>query len=134
MIQAMRQVSPEAASFPLYIHDGFDLERFSEYVANRTDFVVQDHHSYFVYTPSDVAASATEHTAAVRSSIAASLANASARQRRNLVIGEWSCALTPNSLAQESNPYQARRDFGQAQLEVYTTATAGWSFWCTLIQ
>ena len=49
----MRQAGPTAASFPLYLHDGFDLDRFSYFVANRSDFVVQDHHSYFVFTPAD---------------------------------------------------------------------------------
>jgi glucan 1,3-beta-glucosidase len=129
-ITAMRQIPPADSSFPLYLHDGFDLNRFSEYVANRTDFVVQDHHSYFVFTPSDEAEPASQHTADVKGGIAESLYSASALQRRNLVVDEWSCALTDQSLDSESDPAQARKDFGTAQMEAYANATAGWSFWC----
>ena len=48
-LSVLRQVSPEAAAFPFYIHDGFDLSRFADYVSTRKDFVVLDHHSYFVF-------------------------------------------------------------------------------------
>ena len=86
----MRQADPAAASLPLYIHDGFDLDRFSAFVANRTDFVVQDHHSYFVFTPPDEAEPASQHTSDIYGDIAQSLADASARQQRNLVVDEFS--------------------------------------------
>ena len=115
--------------FPLYIHDGFDLMRFSDFVANRTDFVVQDHHSYFVYTPSDVAESASGHIQDVHDSVAQDLSRASDHQRRNLVVDEFSCALTDQSLAGDPNPDQARRDFCEGQMEIYQNETAGWAFW-----
>jgi glucan 1,3-beta-glucosidase len=130
-IASMRQVSPAAASFPLYIHDGFDLDRFSLFVANRKDFVVQDHHSYFVYSPSDDAKSASQHAADIGGDIAFSFAKASSQSHRNVVIDEWSCALTPNSLAQEFDPVAARKQFCTGQMEVYNQTAAGWSFWCT---
>lgn len=50
VIDTLRKVSPEAAKFPFYIHDGFNLQRFADFVSGRKDFVVQDHHSYFVFT------------------------------------------------------------------------------------
>ncbi|KAF9821390.1 hypothetical protein IEO21_00636 [Rhodonia placenta] len=128
-ISAMRQVSPAAASFPLYIHDGFDLEQYASYVANRTDFVVVDHHSYFVFTPSDDAEPASQHTADVEGYISTSIATASTQARRNLVIDEWSCALTPQSLANESDPNQSRRDFCTGQMDMYANTSAGWGFW-----
>jgi glucan 1,3-beta-glucosidase len=127
----MRQVS-QAASFPLYIHDAFDLQRFSDYVANRDDFVVQDHHSYFVFSPSDNSEPATEHTGDIEGAIAGSLAKASIQQRRNLVVDEWSCALSADSLARESDPDAARKEFCTGQMNVYANNTAGWGFWCTL--
>lgn len=123
----MRQFS---STFPLYLHDGFDLERFSDFVANRSDFVVQDHHSYFVFSPSDNEEPATEHTSDIQSTIASSLAKASAQQRRNLVVDEWSCALSADSLSHESDPDAARRDFCEGQMNVYANTTAGWGFWC----
>jgi len=125
----MRQVSPAATSFPLYLHDGFDLDQFSGYVANRTDFVVVDHHSYFVFTPSDDAEPATQHTADVEGSISGSIAAASTQAHRNLVIDEWSCALTPESLANETDPNEARKAFCTGQMDVYANTTAGWGFW-----
>ncbi|KAJ7710029.1 glycoside hydrolase [Mycena rosella] len=128
-IFTMRQVSTAAEAFPIYIHDGFDLMRFSHFIANRTDFVVQDHHSYFVFTPLDESKPASQHTKEIETSLSASLATASANQRGNLVIDEWSCALTPKSLSSEPDEAVARQDFCTAQMEVYSTTTAGWSFW-----
>ncbi|KAJ7109259.1 glycoside hydrolase superfamily [Mycena epipterygia] len=128
-ISAMRQVSSAAQEFPIYIHDAFNLEQFSNFTARRTDFVVQDHHSYFVFTPQDRSKSASQHTKDIETSVSDSLAKASTNQRDNLVVGEWSCALTPQSLSNEPDEMAARRDFCTAQLEVYSTTTAGWSFW-----
>ncbi|KAF5386918.1 hypothetical protein D9615_001922 [Tricholomella constricta] len=129
-IASMRQApTPAAASFPLYVHNGFDLGRCTDYVANRTDFVVQDHHSYFVFTPSDEAEPASGHTSDIQGPISDTLARESAKQRRNLVVDEWSCALTPESIANEPDKEAARRDFCRGQMDVYADTTAGWSFW-----
>lgn len=114
---------------PLYIHDAFDLNTFSAYVSKRTDFVVQDHHSYFVYTPSDNVESADNHTKDIKGSIANNLLQASNQERRNLVVDEWSCALTPDSLSGEANQTKARQQFCYGQLDVYTNVSAGWGFW-----
>ncbi|KAF7304812.1 Glycoside hydrolase family 5 protein [Mycena kentingensis (nom. inval.)] len=126
-IDAMRAISPAAARFPLYIHDGFNLNKFSRFVAGRSDFVVQDHHSYFVFTPQDDQKSASQHTRDVATVVQDALKNAN--RRGNLIIGEWSCALTPLSLSQEQDPDAARRAFCTTQLDTYTTSTAGWHFW-----
>lgn len=128
-IASMRAISTQAASLPLYIHDGFNLDQFSAYVANRTDFVVVDHHSYFVFTPSDDAEPVNQHTTDVETSIAGSFASASDQTRRNLVIDEWSCALTPQSLSAVSDPDQARQAFCEGQMSVYANTSAGWGFW-----
>ncbi|KAG5647194.1 hypothetical protein DXG03_001153 [Asterophora parasitica] len=130
-IESMRQApTPAAATFPLYVHNGFDLGRCTDYVANRADFIVQDHHSYFVFTPSDEAEPASDHTNDIQGPIADNLAKASAKQRKNLVIDEWSCALTPKSIENEPDKEAARRDFCKGQMDVYADTTAGWSFWC----
>ncbi|KAF9466289.1 glycoside hydrolase superfamily [Collybia nuda] len=128
-ITSMRQASPHAATIPLYIHNGFDLERFTDYVAGRSDFIVQDHHSYFVFTPSDEAEPASQHTIDINSTVSDTLYRASLKQHRNLVIDEWSCALTPESISSEPDKNKARQDFCTGQLNVYTNTTAGWSFW-----
>ncbi|KAI0093534.1 glycoside hydrolase [Irpex rosettiformis] len=128
-IDDMRAVYSNSTSFPLYLHDGFNLKRFSNYVANRSDFVVQDHHSYFVFTPHDESEPASQHTSDVENDIADSLQGVSDRQRRNLVIDEFSCALTGDSLKDEDDPDEARKEFCTGQMEVYTNTTAGWAFW-----
>jgi aryl-phospho-beta-D-glucosidase BglC (GH1 family) len=129
-ITAMRQTSPAAAQLPIYVHNGFDLQRFSDYVAGRTDFVVQDHHSYFVFTSSDDSEPASQHTGDIRGPVSDTLDGASKEQHRNIVVDEWSCALTPKSIANERDQRRAREDFCTGQMEVYTNTTAGWSFWC----
>lgn len=126
----MRAVYPDS-NLPLYLHDGFDLDRFINYVASRKDFVVQDHHSYFVFTPSDESEPASQHTSDIQGGIADSLRDASLQERRNLVVDEFSCALTGDSLQDESDPDQARREFCTGQVNIYANTTAGWSFWGT---
>ncbi|KAJ7172603.1 glycoside hydrolase [Mycena filopes] len=126
-ISTMRRV-PGASSFPIYVHDAFNLTEFSNFVSQRSDFIVQDHHSYFVFSPEDEQKSASQHTKDIETSLSDSLALASA-EGRNLIIGEWSCALTPQSLSNEPDQDAARENFCKAQLDVYTTTTTGWSFW-----
>jgi glucan 1,3-beta-glucosidase len=126
----MRAVSPDASKFPIYLHDAFDLVRFTNFVASRSDFVVQDHHSYFVFAPNDQTESASQHTLDVKSAIAESFRRASDRVRRNMIIGEWSCALTPQSLASEDDADQVQKEFCEQQMRVYANTTAGWAFWC----
>lgn len=86
-------------------------------------------HSYFVFTKQDENKSASQHTKDIKTSISDSLAAASANQRGNLVVDEWSGALTRQSLSNEPDEVAARRDFCTAQLEAYSNYTAGWSFW-----
>ncbi|KAF7295032.1 Glycoside hydrolase [Mycena indigotica] len=126
-ITAMRAVSPSAQTLPLYIHDGFNFQKFSKFVAKRSDFVVLDYHSYFVFTSQDANDSAYNLTQKVTRSVQPMLANANLRG--NLVVGEWSCALTPRSLSYEKDKEAARRSFCNTQLDVYSSVAAGWSFW-----
>ncbi|CAA7265374.1 unnamed protein product [Cyclocybe aegerita] len=128
-IGAIRDASPHATNLPLYLHDGFDLDRFANYVASRSDFVVQDHHSYFVFSPSDKIESGLKHTDDVDGAVASSLRAVSKKVHRNLVIAEWSCALTPESLELDKDASQVRKKFCEEQMKVYTNTTAGWAFW-----
>lgn len=139
-IASLRGLLPEALALPYYIHDSFDLARFSKFVSQRSDFVVMDHHryvyisksvsgradkpfSYFVFSPQDAAEAATNHTASVKTDIATALYSSSQTARRNMVIGEFSCALSQQSLAKESNPAEARRNFCTTQMEVYANVS-----------
>ena len=129
-ITAMRQRSPGEPNLPLYIHDGFNLQKYSTYLSGRSDFVIEDHHSYFVFTPADDSEPASQHTSDVRGSISGDLGAADSKDRENLVIGEWSCALTAQSLSTQGNPDEARKQFCTTQMGVYTNTSGGWSFWC----
>ncbi|KAF8321394.1 glycoside hydrolase [Cantharellus anzutake] len=128
-IDALRSISPATEKFPFYIHDAFNVNQYGNFVSDRTDFVVEDHHSYFVYTPSDQSASATSHTNDINSGVLKSLTSTSELGRRNMIIGEWSCALTPQSLSMENHPSDSQRTFCEGQMNIYSEAAAGWTFW-----
>lgn len=128
-IDAMRGVSDQAKDFPLVIHDGFDLDRFSSFNAQRTDFTIVDTHSYFVYTNADTSKSATQLTNGINGGVSSHLSSSASKLRRNLIVGEWSCALAPSSSKKESNPQGAQKNYCQSQLDVYSKQAAGWAFW-----
>jgi glucan 1,3-beta-glucosidase len=83
----------------------------------------------FVFTPEDTNETASSHTHDIKTSILDELRSASDKARTNLVIQEWSCGLTPQSLAKDSDPKGARRTFCESQMYVYSNVTAGWGFW-----
>jgi hypothetical protein len=108
------------------------MDKFSDYMATRTDFTVQDHHSYFVFSPADKIETGAQHTSDVHGAIADTLRRISDKIRGNLVVDEWSCALTPESLENDKDAAQVRKQFCGEQMKVYSNATAGWGFWCEL--
>ncbi|KAE8231054.1 hypothetical protein CF326_g3935 [Tilletia indica] len=128
-MDAMRNASSYAATVPLYFHDAFKLEKGAKFVSRRSDFVVQDHHSYYVYTPSDIALSAKAHIRQISGQISDWMSGQSDVARRNLIVGEWSCALADNSKQQSSDPEGDQARFCEAQRDVYATTSAGWTFW-----
>lgn len=133
VLSVLRQVSPEAAAFPFYIHDGFDLSRFADYISTRQDFVVLDHHSYFVFGDADAqktpANQLTSSLSPGQGSVSQQIISAAAEARRNIVIDEFSCALSGDALSGSPDAIADRRKFCTGQMESYTNATAGWSFW-----
>ena len=132
-IDAIRGCSPEAKHLPIYVHDGFDLDRMSKWVAPRNDFIVQDHHSYFVFTDADKHESASNHIKDIKGAIAQAFEKVANSQHRNLIIGEWSCSLDPASLEQDGDADQLRKEFCTQQMEMYDKSTSGWTFWCACI-
>jgi glucan 1,3-beta-glucosidase len=75
---------------------------------------------------------ASTHTSNVNGPIAGELKSSAKRLNDNLVIGEWSCALTSDSLKAESNPEGAKSAFCRTQMDVYSREGGGWSFWSGL--
>lgn len=129
----MRQKSSGELDLPLYIHDGFNLQQYSTFLSQRTDFVVEDHHSYFVFSSGDQSEPASQHTNDLEGPISSDLGAADSKERDNLVISEWSCALTAQSMSTQADPDVARRQFCTTQMDVYANTSAGWSFWCTFL-
>ena len=82
-----------------------------------------------MFTPQDDAEPAAQHTSDVEGGIGASFEAVSQKQRDDLIIGEWSCALTDQSLQGEQDPNAARQAFCTGQDETYANTSAGWSFW-----
>lgn len=57
------------------------------------------------------------------------LQQAAEQTRGNIVIDEWSCALTGGALSGMEDQDAGRAEFCQAQAQLYADWTAGWSFW-----
>ncbi|WWC91833.1 uncharacterized protein L201_006780 [Kwoniella dendrophila CBS 6074] len=133
VLGVLRQVSPEAAVFPFYLNDAFDMSRFADYISTRKDFVVLDHHSYFVFGDSNSQATpASQLTASLQpgqGSLSQQIISSSNEGRRNIVIDEFSCALSNQALSNSQDQQSDRRQFCTGQMESYTNATAGYSFW-----
>lgn len=85
----------------------------------------------YVFTPYDNAKSATAHTTdlSLAGSVGSSLMAAGMGLNGNLVIGEWSCALSEDSLRDEENPIAARRQFCEVQERTYRDTGSGSTFW-----
>ena len=122
-------VGPE---FPIYVHDGWDTQWYAGWVGNRTDFTVLDHHLYRCFGGDDVRKSVKDLTADLRGGFRGYFAGLSDKAKGNLVVGEWSGSLAPQSMPNVATGEQdaLRRDFVKAQLELYEQYTGGWWWWC----
>lgn len=83
-----------------------------------------------MFTDNDSKKPSIQHTKDIKGGIADAFSSVANGERRNLVIGEWSCALSEESLKDQKDKLQARKEFCTAQMQVYTNVTAGWMFWC----
>lgn len=128
-MDAMRNASSYAKTIPLYFHDAFVLSKGAAFVQTRSDYVVEDHHAYYVYTPSDQALSAQGHITKLDGSIFTQFGKQSSVARRNLIVGEWSCALAWSSIKDSKNPQKDQTEFCQTQQDVWQTTGSGWTFW-----
>ncbi|KAI9634189.1 glycoside hydrolase [Dioszegia hungarica] len=131
-LDVLRNISSEAAAFPFYISDAYDMKRFTSLVAGRDDFVVLDHHSYFVFGSEE---DQKRHLDEIMGDLQPDggfnneLQQAAEQTRGNIVIDEWSCALTGGALSGMEDQDAGRAEFCQAQAQLYADWTAGWSFW-----
>ncbi|KAI0367432.1 glycoside hydrolase [Pilatotrama ljubarskyi] len=131
--RAIRAIDPD---LPLYISDSWRTDDYAGFVkAADTPFVVLDHHLYRCFTSGDIATPAAEHARRLRDtndSTAQMFARAAGELEGAggaLVVGEWSAALNPGSLHGASDECQAKRDYVDAQLQLFDRHCAGWFFW-----
>lgn len=128
-MDAIRAIGGRAKNMPLYFHDAFSPEQGAKFAGKRDDFVVQDTHSYFVYTQQDKDMDAKSHTSQIKKQVLGALKHQSGKARGKMVVGEWSCALNSKSLSNAHNKHKATSSFCQAQTNTYRKATAGVMFW-----
>lgn len=130
-----------------------DLNRFTKYVSNRTDFVVEDHHACELFefafksmfnhskylsdfiqgnTTNAEAPNTPPPTGDVYNAVGQQIIDASMAVRRNMIIGEFSTALPDSVLAAGPSADSIRQQFGTAQINLFSNATAGWGFFSRL--
>nr|CDI51074.1 related to Glucan 1,3-beta-glucosidase precursor [Melanopsichium pennsylvanicum 4] len=147
-ISAIRSVSPEAASLPLYLGDAWDTNHYTGYVgqhAAANNFLVCDYHLYRCFTPQDHGIRCEEHARKLHpgtsphpasqdgcGETAGWLQSMSQRCGGSLIIGEWSAALNPSSLHHlggESQQRGAKAEYAFNQWKSYDKFCAGYFFW-----
>jgi len=123
---------PPPDDFPIFIDSAWDPNWYSQIVGKRDDFVVMDHHLYRCFTDQDKRLSGEQQAADIRGRTKDELKKYHANAHGNLIIGEWSAALSPEGMPHGANAGEQdrqRRVFVQAQREVYNENCAGHFFW-----
>lgn len=119
-----------AKTMPLYLHDGFNLNGMTSWVTGHADKwqpIIVDTHVYFVFNEAQKSTPITQITQQINSSKKSSLSSNNKQLNGNLIVGEMGCA---NSDGQNvSNMDSALKAYCEAQVNVYSSSTAGWIFW-----
>ncbi|KAI0754068.1 glycoside hydrolase [Daedaleopsis nitida] len=131
--RAVRAIDP---NLPIYIGDSWSTDEYTAFIkASETPSIVLDHHLYRCFTSGDIATPASEHARRLRESQEATpeLFSRVSKELEGcggaLVVGEWSAALNPGSLHGASDEHTEKRQYVQAQLQLYEQHCAGWFFW-----
>lgn len=130
---ALRAIDP---TIPLYIGDVWQTDQYVGFIRfSGVPFVVLDHHLYRCFTPQDISTPVSQHTKALRdpNEWAPKMFARASQQLEGagggMIVGEWSCGLNPGSLQGVGDEDAARREFVDAQLQLYERHSAGWFFW-----
>ncbi|KAL6306461.1 glycoside hydrolase superfamily [Sparassis latifolia] len=129
----MRTIDP---GVPLYIGDAWMTDQYADFLGGAAvHFAVLDHHLYRCFTPGDASTPVSQHTHALRdpnewapqmfSRVSQKLEGAGCA----LVVAEWSGALNPGSLQCVDDENRAKREYVEAQIQLYDRYCAGWFFW-----
>jgi aryl-phospho-beta-D-glucosidase BglC (GH1 family) len=136
-IHQLRDLDP---SLPIYVSDCWQTDDYAGYIASfpqSQSIVALDHHLYRCFTLPDTHTPISEHTRSLTdtnastpelfSRVSSKLFSCSSA----IVVGEWSGAVHPGSLHGLSPEEEtiARKEYVNAQLELYERCCAGWFFW-----
>lgn len=136
-IQDLRHIDPE---IPIYISDCWQTDDYAGFISalpSAQAIIGLDHHLYRCFTAYDTHLPIGQHSKCLQDP------NAETRQTFGristkldpcasaIVVGEWSGAVNPGSLNGLSPEAEtnARKEFIQAQLQLYEQYCAGWFFW-----
>ncbi|KZT69105.1 glycoside hydrolase family 5 protein [Daedalea quercina L-15889] len=129
----LRNIDP---SIPLYIGDIWQTDQYAEFLSNSgVSFVVLDHHLYRCFTPQDISTPVSQHTRSLSDpnewapQMFARVSQKLDGAGGGMIVGEWSCGLNPGSLQGIGDEDSAKREYVQAQLQLYDRYCAGWFFW-----
>jgi glucan 1,3-beta-glucosidase len=84
--------------FPIYVSDCWDLQYYAGWTGGRDDWVVLDHHLYRCHAEHDQKKSADQHVQELKTSFGNEFGGHCGTAKGNVVVGEFSAALNPNSL------------------------------------
>jgi len=118
--------------FPVYVSDAWDMQWYSQWVGRRPDFVVLDHHLYRCFDQADKGLTGPQHAEKLKCEFGHKLAEWTKAANGALVVGEWSAGLDDSCLPPDTSAGERdahKRAWVAAQLDVFSTATAGYWFW-----
>ncbi|KAH9474939.1 Glucan 1,3-beta-glucosidase 3 [Psilocybe cubensis] len=134
--RAISELQSLNTDMPLYLGECWRTGVYAEYLANHPPLgmAVLDHHLYRCFTAEDIRTSVDDHIRAMDdpNGISHVLSSASEKVGRvggGLVVGEWSGALNPGSLAGISNENEKKKAYVAAQLRMFDRSCGGWFFW-----
>ncbi|PCH35019.1 glycoside hydrolase family 5 protein [Wolfiporia cocos MD-104 SS10] len=135
-LEAFRTLRAIDTEMPLYIGDVWMTDQYVDFLSgSATQFAVLDHHLYRCFTTQDISTPVAEHTRALTDpdqwapQMFARVGQKLESAGCGIVIGEWSGGLNPGSLQDIEDGDQARRQYVEAQLQLYDRCCAGWFFW-----
>ena len=109
----------------------YTLEMHKFFVSSLIPKVV-DTHVYRCFTPEDQRKSGDQHAHELSNGTTHWFRDLSSKCRGNLVVGEFSAALNPNSYppgCDDGEKDRQRRVFLRAELDMFEECCAGWFFW-----
>lgn len=139
--EVIREIGSVDESIPIYISDGWDLNRTLQWTNNRQAFkirpsnpIVIDTHRYYTFSDADRAQAPQQIISRIPHELAeldGKEGDLSKRGEAQIVIGEWSCVLDGQTWSRVSPDEKDGlvSQFGQAQSQRWQQRAGGSYFW-----